>query len=104
MMVHISAQFEILCIALKDIDMIVSSAEEKKELWIMQPKAVDMCLEDSDELPVTGAGSLGERDPQECETTRVRGHAANIEMKNEDFSEPTCYLAHLVQYHQAIIE
>jgi len=104
MMVHMSAQFEILCVALKDIDMIVSSAEGKMELRIMQPKAVDMCLEDSDELPVTGAGFLGELDPQECETTHVRGHAGNTEMKNEDFSEPTRYLAHLVQYHQAIIE
>jgi hypothetical protein len=104
MMVHISAQFEILCIALKDIDMIVFSAEEKKELRILQPRAVDVSLEDSDELPVTGAGYLGEPDPQECETTHVRGHAGNTEMTNADFSEPTCYLAHLVQYHQAIIE
>lgn len=105
MMVHISAQFEILCVALKDIDMIISSAEEKKkELRILQPRAVDVCLEDSDELPVTGDGSLGERDPQECETTHVRGHAGSTEMKNEDFSEPACYLAHLVQYHQTIFE
>jgi hypothetical protein len=105
MMVHISAQFEILCIALKDIDMVVSNAEEKKkELRILQPRAVDVRLEDSDELPVRGAGSLGERDLHECETTHVRGHADNTEMKNEDFSEPTCYLAHVVQYHQAIIE
>ena len=102
MMVHISAQFEILCTALKDIDMI-SSAEEK-ELRTLQPRAVDECLEDSDKLPVTGAGYLGDPDPQECETTHVTGHAGNAEMKNEDFSEPTCYLAHLVQYHQAIIE
>jgi len=104
MMVHISAQFEILCIALKDIDMMILSDAEEKELWIQQPKAVDVCLEDSDELPVIAAGSLAERDRQECETTRVGGHAGNTEMKNEDFSEPTCYLAHLVQYHQAIIE
>jgi len=105
MMVHISAQFEILCIALKDIDMIISAAEEKKkELRILQPRAVDVYIGDSNELPVTGAGSLAKRDPQECETTHVRGHADNTEMKNEDFSEPTCYLAHLVQYHQAVIE
>ena len=104
MMVHISAQFEILCTALKDIDVIVFAVEEKKEPRILQPRAVDGSLEDSDELPVTGAGSFGEREPQECETTHVRGHAGNTEMKNEDFSEQTCYLAHLVQYHQAVIE
>jgi hypothetical protein len=63
-----------------------------------------VCLEDFDELPVRGAGSFAKRDPQECETTHVRGHAGNTEMKNEEFSEPTCYLAHVVQYHQTILE
>jgi len=105
MMVHISAQFEILCFVLKDIDTILSAAEDKKkELWILQTRAVDVCLEDFDELPVRGPGSFAEGDPQECETTRVRGLAGNTEMKNEDFSEPTCYLAHVVQYHQTIIK
>jgi len=105
MMVHISAQFEIMCIALKDTDMIISAAEEKKkESRILQPRALDVCIGHSDELPVTGAGFPVKRDAQECETIHVRGHAGNSEMKNEDFSEPTCYLAHLVQYHEAIIE
>lgn len=104
MMVHISAQFEILFIALKDFDMILSTVEEEKNLRFLQPRAVDECPEDCDELEVTGADSPAERDPHERTTTRVRGHAGKNRMKKEDLSEPTRYLAHFVQYHQAVIE
>jgi hypothetical protein len=105
MMVHIAAQFEILCIDLKNIDMIISVAEEKKkESRILQKGAVDVCREDSDKLLVTDAGYHAEGDSQVCQTARVRGHDGNTEGKNEDLSDPTCYLAHFVQYHQTVIQ
>jgi hypothetical protein len=105
MMVHIAAQFEILCIDLKNIDKIISVAEEKKkESRILQKSAVDVRLEDSDKFLVTDAGSPVERDAQVCETARVRGRDGNTEGENEDLSDPTRYLAHFVQYHQTVIQ
>jgi hypothetical protein len=105
MMVHIAAQFEMLCIDFRNIDMILSAAEEKKkESRILQQRAVDVCIGDYDELLPTDTGSRVERDPQECDTARVRGHGYDTEMKNEDLSEPKRYLAHFIQYHQAVVQ
>ena len=109
MMVHISAQFEILYTALQDIDMILSVAEEKKkkntgESRFVEPAVVNMCVEDSDKRLVTGVGTPAERGPQEWKTTYVRGNFGNTDTKNEDLPEPMCYLANFVQYHQAVIE
>lgn len=106
MMVHISAQFQILYTALEQTDTIFSLAKEKNvgKLQFLKPRAVNMSLKESNELTVTGAGSPAGRGPRECQTTDVTGTLGNTETKNEDLPEVMRYLANFVDYHQAVIE
>jgi hypothetical protein len=120
MMVHISAQFEILHTALEDMDMIITLREEEKkkekrvgELRFLKPTKLfgrvvnNISLEDPDEPHVIGLGFPAEKIVQECKampTIEAIGDAGEGGTKIKEPSELTCYLANFVQYHQAIIK
>lgn len=108
MMVHISAQFAILCTALEDVDKITSVSEEKmysdtRKLFGRETTS----LEGTDDPEVIVLGSqewkvIQTRRATDCNTVDM--DLQHNERKNEDFPELTCYLANFVQYHQAVIE
>lgn len=116
-MVHISAQFQILCTALEDMDTIISIPEEKKkkragELRFLDPRKLseretNVSSEDVDDPQVKGLGTQGWKAVQTrraIECNAVDMDFQDRQTKNEDFPELTCYLANFVQYHQAVIE
>lgn len=118
MMVHISAQFEILYTVLEDIDTIISiPGEEEKmkkvgEVRILDPRKLlgretNMFLEVVDDYKIRSMGSqewkaVEARGATECNA--VKRDFKNREMKSEDFPELTCYLVNFVQYHQAVLK
>jgi hypothetical protein len=112
MMVHISAQFQILYTALENMDVIMFLADEKKnvgELRFLESRklfrrAANMSLKDKPEL--IGLGSPFRQGVQEWKGS---DNAVDIaiedgETEKEDLLELTSYLENLVEYHQTIIE
>jgi hypothetical protein len=109
MMVHISAQFEILYTVLVDMDATVFLAEDKKknvrELQFSESRklfggAINTSLEDQHQL--RGLGSpvrQGVREWKAIDTDIEDGVT-----KKEDLPELARYLANFVEYHQTVIE
>lgn len=105
MMVHISAQFQILHTALEDMDAIMFPAEEEekyvRELRFLESRklsgrAANMSL---------GLGSPVRHDVQEW---KVCDNVVDTDIEDggteKDLPELTRYLANFVEYHQTVIE
>jgi hypothetical protein len=114
MMVHISAQFEILYTALKDIDIIILEKKKKNavDLRFFNPRKpfgreTNISLDEFDDPQVKDVGTQKSKAVQ---TRRAIGcNSADMDFKdrqteNESFPELTSYLANFVQYHQDVIK
>lgn len=114
MMVHISAQFDILYTALENIDTIVFPTQEEREknvgefqvlqLGELFGRATNTSLED--ELKLRGLGSPARQSVQEW---KAINNAAVTDMKadgtkEEGHPELEGYLANIIEYHQTVIE
>jgi hypothetical protein len=118
MMVHISAQFQILYTALEDMNAIIFLAEEEKkkknvgELPFLEPRnlfgrAANGSLEDEanesleDETQLIGLGSPVRQGVQEWKAIDIHIEDGG---KEKDLPELARYLANFVEYHQTVIE
>jgi hypothetical protein len=112
MMVHISAQFQILYTALEDMDAIVFLAEEKKnavELRFLESRklfgrAANMSLKQEPQF--IGLGSPVRQGVREWKASDnvVDTDIEDGGTEKEDLPELTRYLANFVEYHQTVIE
>ncbi|PNF16561.1 hypothetical protein B7P43_G07181 [Cryptotermes secundus] len=116
MMVHISAQFQILYTALEDMDAIMFLAEEEeekkkyvRELRFLESRKLSGRTENMSlggEPQYTGLGSPVRHDIQEwkvCDNV-VDTDIEDGWMEKEDLPELTRYLANFVEYHQTVID
>jgi hypothetical protein len=104
MMVHISAQFQILCTALEDMDAITFPAEEEKK------RVGELRFLESRNLSGRAANmSLGgEPVRHDVQEWKPCNNVVDTDIEDggteKDLPELTCYLANFVEYHQTIIE